>query len=307
MDNFLLSVIIPSYNNAAYLPELFDSLIKQKIKNSEILIIDDASSDNSRRIIESYKNKLSDNFELTTIYNKTNIGINKNFIKGIINSRGKYIKIIAGDDFIEPNSLGEPIEIMEKNNFNFLTCDTRVVNKFSDIINYLPNKNRIKYYALAPGGQFDILCWNNFVPHPGTFFSRKVFYNLKHQINKYLITFEWPLWLKATLNGYKMNYYPYLFCNYRRHPNNTSKYGWEYNEILLKEWIDVYEKIILPNKNKISRKSFTLSKIIYNYRKSLLKNIKLGDYEKARRIANIEKLKSVTFIWNSLKKRFSLK
>lgn len=67
----LVSVIIPNYNHARYLPERMESILGQTYKNIEVIILDDCSTDNSRNVIEQYKGfpQVSQ-----VVYNKENSG-----------------------------------------------------------------------------------------------------------------------------------------------------------------------------------------------------------------------------------------
>lgn len=56
MDKLLVSVIIPNYNHAQYLDERIQSILNQTYQNFEVIILDDKSTDNSREVIEKYRN-----------------------------------------------------------------------------------------------------------------------------------------------------------------------------------------------------------------------------------------------------------
>lgn len=55
--NFLISIIMPSYNSGEYIRKSIDSVLNQSYKNFELIIIDDCSSDNTVDIITSYQDK----------------------------------------------------------------------------------------------------------------------------------------------------------------------------------------------------------------------------------------------------------
>lgn len=91
----LVSVIVPNYNNSLYLSECVNSILDQTYSNMEIIICDDYSTDDSRKILskyESYKN-------ITIIYNKSNLGVSKTRDKAIREAKGKYITTLDSDDF----------------------------------------------------------------------------------------------------------------------------------------------------------------------------------------------------------------
>src|SRR5215204_558587 len=95
-----VSVIIPSYNHAAYLQQRIDSILRQTVDDMEIIILDDHSTDNSIPIIESYR----DNSKVVRIlYNQQNSGSPfKQWKKGIEYAKGTWIWIAESDDYSEP-------------------------------------------------------------------------------------------------------------------------------------------------------------------------------------------------------------
>lgn len=96
MEN-LISVIIPAYNVAEWLPRCLNSIIKQTYKNLEIIVIDDGSTDNTPEIIDQYAKKDS---RILPIHQK-NAGLVAVRDKGIEIAQGKYITFVDGDDAID--------------------------------------------------------------------------------------------------------------------------------------------------------------------------------------------------------------
>ena len=113
-----VSIIIPVYNSEKYLKKCLDSVKKQTERDFEAIIINDGSTDNSERIIETY---LTDNrFKLI---NQKNHGIGYSRNKGIKESKGKYIVFIDSDDYIANNFLEIMLEKIEKDNLDLVICD----------------------------------------------------------------------------------------------------------------------------------------------------------------------------------------
>lgn len=104
----LVSVIIPNYNHAQFLPQRLASVVDQSYKNIEIIILDDCSSDNSREVIQELvkKYKAILKSEIRVLFNETNSGgVFNQWEKGIGLARGAYIWICESDDFCELNFL----------------------------------------------------------------------------------------------------------------------------------------------------------------------------------------------------------
>lgn len=105
-----VSVLIPSYNHAKYISDAINSVINQTYKDIEILIGDDCSTDNSREIINSFKDSRIKKFFYTE-----NCGGSENLNRLIRQSTGKYIAILNSDDYWNLNKIEKQVEFLEEN------------------------------------------------------------------------------------------------------------------------------------------------------------------------------------------------
>lgn len=94
-----LSVIIPIYNVESYLERCVESIVKQDIKDTEILLIDDGSTDNSWKISDNIARK----YESVTCYHKKNGGLSDARNYGIKKAKGDYLIFIDSDDYVNNN------------------------------------------------------------------------------------------------------------------------------------------------------------------------------------------------------------
>lgn len=94
-----ISVILPVYNVANYLPRCLDSILKQTLTQIEIIAVNDGSTDNSLDILENYY--LKDN--RIQIINKINGGYGSSINEGLKAASGTYIGIVETDDWIDEN------------------------------------------------------------------------------------------------------------------------------------------------------------------------------------------------------------
>lgn len=99
-ESFDITVYITNYNYDKYLEQAIESVLKQKNVNFELLIIDDGSKDNSREIIEKYR----DNPIITIIYQQ-NKGLNITNNIALRIAKGKYIMRLDADDYLEEDAL----------------------------------------------------------------------------------------------------------------------------------------------------------------------------------------------------------
>jgi glycosyltransferase involved in cell wall biosynthesis len=121
----MVSVIVPNYNHAPYLTKRFDSIFNQTFPEFEVIILDDCSTDNSRQIIEQYKNhpKVSH-----VLFNQTNSGSPfKQWKKGIDLAKGDYIWIAESDDWADQKFLATLIPLLDEG-AGLAYCRTFTVN-----------------------------------------------------------------------------------------------------------------------------------------------------------------------------------
>jgi len=108
--NILVSVVIPAYNEEKYIASAIDSIIKQTYKSWEIIVVNDASTDNTINIIEKYKDD-----RIHIINNQQNMGAGEAQNIGFMNAKGTYIAILAGDDVACPDRLQRQVQYLTDN------------------------------------------------------------------------------------------------------------------------------------------------------------------------------------------------
>lgn len=106
--NPLISVYITNYNYGRYLEAAIESVLNQTFRDFEIIVIDDGSTDNSKEIIERYRN----NEKVRIIYQQ-NLGLNKTNNVATNEAKGKYLMRLDADDFLNPAALGIMVAMME--------------------------------------------------------------------------------------------------------------------------------------------------------------------------------------------------
>ncbi len=105
-----VSVVVPSYNQASFISACLDSILRQTKKDYEIIVVDDASSDNTSEVIKSYLTKIK------YIRNSKNLGLYSLTCNiGIKQATGDYILIVAADDWLAPTILEEEAVILDQN------------------------------------------------------------------------------------------------------------------------------------------------------------------------------------------------
>lgn len=110
-QNPLISVIVPVYNVAAWLPRCVDSVLAQTYQNLEILLIDDGSTDASGEICDAYAEK----DPRIRVIHKKNGGLSSARNAGLDVSNGQYLGFVDSDDWIEPEMYAQMLALMERN------------------------------------------------------------------------------------------------------------------------------------------------------------------------------------------------
>ena len=125
-QNKLISIIVPIYNKEKYLKRTLDSILNQTYKNLEIILINDASTDNSLQICENYKKK----DKRIIVYNKTkNGGVSAARNTGLEIAKGEYIGFVDADDYIKENMYEVLIDNIMKYDVDFVQCGIKYNEK----------------------------------------------------------------------------------------------------------------------------------------------------------------------------------
>ena len=113
MNQKKVSILIPTFNSEKYIDQTIESALNQTYNDFEVILVDNASSDNTWKIIEKYKKNNSS--IIASFRNYENIGPIRNWMKCIELASGAYGKIVWSDDIIESNFLEKTVPILEKN------------------------------------------------------------------------------------------------------------------------------------------------------------------------------------------------
>lgn len=142
-DNQLISVLLPVYNDENNIEESIKSILNQSYKNIELLVIDDASTDNTLSIVNSIIDK-----RIRVFKNETNLGITKSLNLIINESKGDLIARQDSDDISLENRLVLQYKALLKGNFDLVTSRALVKQNGQVIPRlsfYLPSKFLIRF------------------------------------------------------------------------------------------------------------------------------------------------------------------
>jgi glycosyltransferase involved in cell wall biosynthesis len=111
-----LSFIVSVYNTEQYLEECVNSILNQNVKNSEIILVDDGSTDESPDLCDRYASQ----YESIRVIHKKNGGISSARNRGLAVAGGAYVCFVDSDDFFHAEFANEFLEICKKENLDII-------------------------------------------------------------------------------------------------------------------------------------------------------------------------------------------
>ena len=118
----LVSVIIPSYNAESYIEECINSVLSQRLKDFELIVVDDGSTDSTVRLVKSFQDQRLSLIEAP----HANAGKARNL--GMSKAMGKYLYFLDADDFIAEDCLLKLTECAEEANADVVICKSHYLD-----------------------------------------------------------------------------------------------------------------------------------------------------------------------------------
>ena len=225
-----VSVIVPNYNHARFLPGRLESIFNQTFLDFEVILLDDFSTDNSRSVIESFRDhpKL-----IHILYNEKNSGSTfKQWQKGLELAKGKYIWIAESDDVADPDFLKILSAALEEyQSASIAYCQSVVINA-SDRVLYSNEKwtRDVNYVDWSKPFQIrgedairNMFIFKNIIPNASAvLFRREMLKNLTADFTQFKYTGDWLVWIEGLTSG-GLYYTPLQLNKFRIHENVTRK------------------------------------------------------------------------------------
>lgn len=204
-----------------YLKDAIDSVLNQTLKPFEIIIIDDASQDSSRSVIQSYVNQYPD--LIFPIYNDFNMGIAKCRNTALNNIQGDLVTFLDGDDYYYPNKLEfeynklkqDPNAQAVYSNFNYINESGKIIGCFAETTD-MP----------ATGDIFVNTSTRNYNVHSGNNYIYEMMYSnclkdIKHYDAKLQIWEDWDFRIRFS-RKFHYTYNPIISSVYRKSTTGLS-------------------------------------------------------------------------------------
>lgn len=258
------------YNGEKYIQEAIESVLNQTYKDIELVVVDDGSNDNTRKIVEKYK-------DVIYIYQE-NKGQGSARNLGIEVSKGEYLAFLDSDDLYAPDKIEKQLKILLKNNnIDVVYNDLKVVDEKLNYLNILKSEG---IYEKREDLLANII-YRQVIQGPiCMMLRRKCIEDIKWSEELiYAVDYEYVIKLAFK---YNFKYLEEPLYIYRRHESNLSnKHNTTVEEeirIVKKIGIDNIKKIVSKSNFTEDRKKMLLSKIyikIHEYKDSeiILKDV----------------------------------
>jgi glycosyltransferase involved in cell wall biosynthesis len=210
----LISIVIPSYNQAKYIAYNLDSILAQTYSNFEVIFIDDGSKDNTAEILKSYTEKDS---RIKYFYqNNSERAVARSH--GISKAAGKYVCLVDSDDTWLPHKLETQLAVIE-NDPEIILCYAPV-NRIDP--GNKPLKNAARQQEGYSGLIYKHLLMRNFIPSVTPMIRASVLKNIGEQVTDFIPYEDWDFWLRLSRCG-KFHHIKEALGNYRLHPQQSVK------------------------------------------------------------------------------------
>jgi glycosyltransferase involved in cell wall biosynthesis len=219
MHKPLVSVIVPTYNQPAYLVQALDSVFAQTFRDFEIIVINDGSTDNTHQVLEQYGDRIR-------VLNQENQGIGRARNRGMDNAVGRYIAFLDHDDLWHPLKLQMQVAYMQEHPDCVGNTAPFAYSSEPDRVGFdmsIRGSNGIVPNALEvfAGGQI-------FVLSSALMIDREKVGDLRYAIRRQCIE-DLPLQLKLLARGPFGIAGDKILVTYRMHSQNTTKSALHYD------------------------------------------------------------------------------
>jgi glycosyltransferase involved in cell wall biosynthesis len=158
-----VSVIIPTFNRAEFLRPAITSVLNQTFQDFEVIVVDDASKDDTREIVDRFHDS-----RIKYLYRETNGGEASARNAGILNSNGQYIAFLDDDDEWLPEKLSLQVDLLEHS-----TPRTGLVYTGYSVIDKISNKTLSQRIPIRKGEVYSYLMRENIIGAPSTVLLRR--------------------------------------------------------------------------------------------------------------------------------------
>jgi len=204
----LVSIVTPTYNQAAFLRDTIESVLSQDYPAIEYQIIDDGSTDETPQILKQYSSR-------AWIERHDNRGQTATINKGWERAKGGILAWLNSDDTFLPGAVGAAVDYLEKHpEVGVVFGDTLFTNEDGSPIERSPHRSGFDYECFVRECE-------NPIAQPSAFIHRSVIEDIGILDPSYYYFMDWDFWLRAGVN-HRIAYVPELLSTYRLHAESKT-------------------------------------------------------------------------------------
>lgn len=206
-----VSVIMPAYNAQKYIAEAIDSILNQTFSNFELIIVNDASSDNTESIITSYRDP-----RIVYLKNETNLGVAKTLNYGLSVAQGEYIARMDADDISLPTRL--------EMQCNYLDANPLIAVLGTETETFLGNQiiSSCGWSSHLPSHIKKDLFFSCGIAHPSVMIRESILKEMNGYDPEYNGLEDYELWYRIS-QKYNIAVLPNVLLRYRLHENQVTR------------------------------------------------------------------------------------
>jgi|SRR5580704_3721732 glycosyltransferase involved in cell wall biosynthesis len=219
--NPLVSAIVTCYNQSSFVLETLESVKAQTYKPTQLIIVDDCSSDDSVAVIENWVRE--NGIDCTFIRHQKNQGICKSVNEALSFATGKYVAMVAADDIWLPDKIACQVQIMEfqPDDVGVIYSDAIQIDEHGQTVPGLFIASHWNLPEMPQGHILTSLLDGNFVV-PMTTLIRKSCYDKVGVYDENLPWEDWDMWMRIARH-YSFLYSAIPFAKYRLHDKSYTR------------------------------------------------------------------------------------
>ena len=207
----LVSIIVPVYNSEKFIEDTINTVKQQTYKKWELILVNDCSTDNSKKIIKKYVEE-DERIKLINLEKNSGAAIARN--TGIDNAKGRYIAFLDADDLWNKEKLEKQIKFMKDNDYEFTYTSYEFANEYG-----IPNGKKVIAKKVL---NYKYILKNNIISTITVMFDiEKIDKELIKMPNIQYVE-DTATWWKILRNGHTAYGISDLYSYYRRTPKSNS-------------------------------------------------------------------------------------
>ena len=247
MNNYKVTIITPIHKAERFIERCAKSLLNQDFESIEYIFINDATPDDSFKILKKLVDQCNRKGDIKLLENEYNLGVAKTRKKGMLEASGEYVIQIDSDDWIESNMISILYNKGKKENADIVACDYYV--------SFITGKKTYRKEEYKSNIDFNIknimlgkvhpAFWNTLIKR-SLYVEKNIFPEGKINMGE-----DYEMMLKLFLSTEKVSYIPKAFLYYTQYNENsiTKTMNKEYiNDTI--HCIEVFEEILKPTRNR---------------------------------------------------------